>query len=452
MLRGLTSGIRPVNERPITNSSSSSRTISLFIVEHCNEGSGLRLDTIPTRSLMSLKQASERIKLKQYGEALDILNAAIEAYSGLSEAYLQRAFVLRHLCSVHLYPIVAICRRLNNILFEESENNYRKVLELKSGTSSVEKELSQLSQAKNALDSANNLLESGDFSKALEYIDKVVLIFSPGCLKAKLLKVKLLLALKDYSSAISETGYLLKEDENNLDALLLRGSAYYYLADHDIASSNGNIRLGRLGALVEVLPCDLEVTNPSPGSSLLQKCRAEDNAEKGKLRASVEDFKAALTMDPNHTAHNVNLYLGLCKVLVKLGRGNDAVNTCTEALNIDEELVEALTQPFFFMSHPFSTSTNDKTGHYFINTNNQTLITTISTAQQSPPLLILLSNPSKKAIIFYVVEVLGAHFLSQSAAPAEHPQRVIRQRCRAEAEFVPHLNSPTPLPPTPHPP
>lgn len=55
-------------------------------------------------------------------------------------------------------------------------------------------------------------------------------------LQAKLLKVKLLLALKDYSSAISETGNLLKEDENNLDALLLRGRAYYYLADHDIAS------------------------------------------------------------------------------------------------------------------------------------------------------------------------------------------------------------------------
>jgi len=55
-------------------------------------------------------------------------------------------------------------------------------------------------------------------------------------LQAKLLKVKLLLALKDYSAAISETGYILKEDENNLDALLLRGRAYYYLSDHDVAS------------------------------------------------------------------------------------------------------------------------------------------------------------------------------------------------------------------------
>ena len=47
--------------------------------------------------------------------------------------------------------------------------------------------------------------------------------------------MRLLLATKDYSSVISEAGYILKEDEDNLEALLLRGRAYYYLADHDVA-------------------------------------------------------------------------------------------------------------------------------------------------------------------------------------------------------------------------
>lgn len=55
-------------------------------------------------------------------------------------------------------------------------------------------------------------------------------------LQAKILKLKLILALKDYSSVISEAGYILKEDEDNLEALLLRGRAYYYLSDHDVAS------------------------------------------------------------------------------------------------------------------------------------------------------------------------------------------------------------------------
>lgn len=72
--------------------------------------------------------------------------------------------------------------------------------------------------------------------------------------------------------------------------------------------------------------------------------QAEDNVNKGKLRLAVEEFKAALALDPNHLAHNVHLHLGLCKALVKLGRGKDALSSCNEALKIDEELLEALVQ------------------------------------------------------------------------------------------------------------
>ena len=72
--------------------------------------------------------------------------------------------------------------------------------------------------------------------------------------------------------------------------------------------------------------------------------QAEQNVEKGKLRLAVEDYKAALALDPDHVAYNVHLQLGLCKLLVKLGRGKDALSSCSEVLNIDEELTEALVQ------------------------------------------------------------------------------------------------------------
>lgn len=54
---------------------------------------------------------------------------------------------------------------------------------MKPKNSVAERELSQLLQAKGALESAMNLFESGDFTKALEHIDKVVLVFSPACSK-----------------------------------------------------------------------------------------------------------------------------------------------------------------------------------------------------------------------------------------------------------------------------
>lgn len=268
------------------------------------------------------EQVSRSIKVKRYSEAINDLNAAIEADPNLSEAYLRRASILRQLCR-----------------YEEAEKSYKKFLEMKPGNSVAEKELSQLYQAKSALDTASILFDSSDFTKSLDYVDKVVLVFSPACLKAKLLKVKLLVAAKDYSGAISETGYILKEDESNLEALLLRGRAYYYLADHDVA-----IRHFQAGLRSD--PEHSELKKAYFGlKNLLKKTKsAEDNANKGKLRLAVEDYKGALALDPSHIAHNVHLHLGLCKVLVKLGRGKDAVSSCTEVLDIDGELVEALVQ------------------------------------------------------------------------------------------------------------
>lgn len=260
--------------------------------------------------------------MKRYSEAINDLNAAIEADPTLSEAYRHRASVFRQLCR-----------------YEESEKSYKKFLEMKPGNSAAEKELSQLHQSQDALNTATDLFDSGDFSKSLDYVDKVVLVFSPACSKAKLLKVKLLLAAKDYSGAISETGYILKEDENNLEALLLRGRAYYYLADHEVA-----IRHFQKGLRLD--PEHSELKKAYFGlKNLLKKTKsAEDNENKGKLRLAVEDYRAAIALDPNHIAYNVNLHLGLCKVLVKLGRGKDAVSSCTEALNIDGELLEALVE------------------------------------------------------------------------------------------------------------
>ncbi|KAL2933180.1 DnaJ protein P58IPK-like protein [Bienertia sinuspersici] len=276
----------------------------------------------PVKADDYLEKAAQSIKVKRYSEALEDLNAAIEADQTLSEAYSRRANILRLLCR-----------------YDESEVNYSKYLELKPGNAAVEKELSQLHQARSALETASSLYDSGDVKKALEYVDKVVLVFSPACSKAKLLKVKLLLSSKDYSGAIAETGYILKEDEDNLDALLVRGRAYYYLADHDVA-----MRHYQKGLRLD--PEHSELKKAYFGLKKLQKKTksAEDNLEKGKLRLAVEDYKAAIALDPDHVAHNVHLHLGLCKVLVKLGRGKDALSSCTEVLTIDEEFIEALVQ------------------------------------------------------------------------------------------------------------
>ncbi|KAL1541293.1 DnaJ subfamily C member 3 [Salvia divinorum] len=282
----------------------------------------LQLDGKSGDAAALFERVSDSVKLKKYSDALADLNAAIEADPALSEAYWHRASILRQLCR-----------------YGESEESYRKFLDIKPDNSAAEKELSQLYQAQSALDSAKEVFQSGDHTKALEYLEKVVLVFSPECSKAKLLKVRLLIAIKDYLSAISNTGYILKEDEDNLEALLLRGNAYYYLADHEIA-----IRHYQKGLRLDPEHGELKRSYFKLKGLLKKTKSAEDNASNGKLRLATEEYKAALALDPNHSSHNVHLHLGLCKVQVKLGRGDDAVTSCTEALELDGDLVQALVQ------------------------------------------------------------------------------------------------------------
>lgn len=85
-------------------------------------------------------------------------------------------------CSVFLARLMRKCMLFKS-RYKEAESDYNKYLDLIPGTASVEKELSQLLQAQNSLQSAYGQFDSGDFSKVLEYINKIVLVFSPGCLK-----------------------------------------------------------------------------------------------------------------------------------------------------------------------------------------------------------------------------------------------------------------------------
>lgn len=45
----------------------------------------------------------------------------------------------------------------------------------------------------------------------------------------------MLLKNKEYSGAIAEAALVLKNDENDLEGLLLRGKGYYYIGDYDVA-------------------------------------------------------------------------------------------------------------------------------------------------------------------------------------------------------------------------
>jgi DnaJ family protein C protein 3 len=59
-------------------------------------------------------------------------------------------------------------------------------------------------QAKNALESAYSQSDAGYFSKVLEYVKKIVLVFSPGCLQVRLTDLVIVLNQNSVSSCLGK--------------------------------------------------------------------------------------------------------------------------------------------------------------------------------------------------------------------------------------------------------
>ncbi|XP_002974188.2 dnaJ protein P58IPK homolog B [Selaginella moellendorffii] len=275
----------------------------------------------PDASIGYSKRAAAYIQQKRYKDALRDLDKLVDIDPSYVNGYLQRSQVLRQTCEL-----------------DEAESVVSKALGMKPGHAGAKKELSMVTQAKDALKQVESSYENNDFTKAEEHLE-VLLSLSPDCSKARFLRARILLKKKDYAGVVGETGFILKENEDDLDALLLRGQAYYYLSDFDVAT-----RHYQKGLRLDPEHSSLKKEYFKLKNLLKKTKNAEDLFEKGKFRKAVEQYNEALSLDPEHETQSFVLYLGLCKTLVKLGRGKEALPACSSALKIDGEHAEALLQ------------------------------------------------------------------------------------------------------------
>lgn len=275
----------------------------------------------PAAPLGFTKRSAVYLQQRKYREALVDLDRALSVDSTFFQGYLNRGRLLRQMCR-----------------FKEAEKDFDKVLELKPGHSHGTKDLKQSVHAAALLEKATALFDAEDFDQAAEALENVLDI-SSECAQARLLRAKLALKKKDFSDAVAEAGRVLKLDDGDLDALLVRGNAYFYLADHDVALRHyqSGLRLDPEHGELKKQYFKLKL--------LLRKTKAAEEAlEKNKLRTAVEAYYAALEVVPDHDLHNIKLNMGLCKALVKLGRGKDAVTRCSLVVGMDSASVEALQQ------------------------------------------------------------------------------------------------------------
>ncbi len=144
-------------------------------------------------------------------------------------------------------------------------------------------------------------------------------------------------SLGDWQSVLVDTRKILQQDQSSMEALLIRGRAYYYLGEHEPALTHWKEGL-RLD------PEHKEIKQATKSLRLLQ--RRISNAEaalnpNGNPAEALEELELALAHDPSHAVIRPGLLLQKVTALIRLRRFTDAVHTASEVLVLDDSNADA---------------------------------------------------------------------------------------------------------------
>jgi DnaJ family protein C protein 3 len=295
--------------------------------------------------------ADEALLAGDYGTAVEYLHRAIQAEPDIP---------LNH---YKLYRVYHRQRQFDNALAQITQasaldaNAYqstkarlllnlgqcdRAVLEyeaiFQSNPDHFEKQQADFQKAKDCWDtlqSANQAFIDRDFRTAAD-LYHVLLGYIENSIDLVWPKAVSLYEIGDFYGVISETGKILKQQPQNIDAYRLRGDAYRYLGEHDQA-----ILHYREGLKLDPEHKECKKSHKAIKALEKKKKKGQDAFDKGDFQGAVEVWLAALSMEPTHDAFNRPLQLQLAKAYSRLGQHNNAISTIQNQIE-ENETLEAL--------------------------------------------------------------------------------------------------------------
>eukprot|EP00879_Flechtneria_rotunda_P016714 GHRR01017491.1.p1 GENE.GHRR01017491.1~~GHRR01017491.1.p1 ORF type:complete len:455 (+),score=141.28 GHRR01017491.1:1053-2417(+) len=280
------------------------------------------IDIDSSTALFYTKRAAAYVSLKKYAQALKDLDRAIELDGSFTQGYLHRGRLHRQVCSL-----------------TDAKQDFETVLELKPSHPQAPKELQTLSELQSAVDELQRMTSAAAGSQvaaASEQLLERVYSIAPDCVPAQLLQAKLNMVQRNHEQAIAATGQIVKSNPRHLEALTLRGLAYMYLGDHDLAKRHFG----------EALKYDPDHKDSRQAFNKLKDLdrkwqRAARASEAQDFAEAEQQYTAALAVDPQHHLVNKELQLQLCRVRLLLDKGEQAVQACEAALAVDSGLYAA---------------------------------------------------------------------------------------------------------------
>lgn len=142
--------------------------------------------------------------------------------------------------------------------------------------------------------------------------------------------------LRDAHHILKDTKVVLQSDSHNLDALALRGHAYYLVGELDIAVKHFKEGL-RHAPEHKGLKKEFKFVK-----KLIRKLRsAEISLEDREREEAIKGYKEVIALDDQHEVLVPQMNLKICSLYVDLGDGEKAIETCDKVIASGESKLEA---------------------------------------------------------------------------------------------------------------
>jgi tetratricopeptide (TPR) repeat protein len=178
---------------------------------------------------------------------------------------------------------------------------------------------------------ANYNFETGNFSKALEYLNRLIVLDNTN-IDYFLLRAKTHFQLEDYVNSQQDIDWVLGKDINNLDAHCLNVR---------IAYLNNNITEQTLKSVDVIIENSDKISNGC--NFLVFNIKANSLSDKNELQKSADYYtKAFLFIEGQSESDIIDLHLKRADVYLKINDLDSAESDLLDVLNIKEEIGQDL--------------------------------------------------------------------------------------------------------------
>jgi len=218
----------------------------------------------------------------------------------------------------------------------DATRTYSKVLELDPSNAAALRETAELRQVENFKKQAQLAAEGGHFNSAVSLLDRA-LALTPADDLMKLQQAEYYLKQEKVGEAERIAAGILRMNNNNTEALYVRGLCKYEMGDTDQAIMHFK------RALQGDPDHKRSRTKLKLTKSLVSlKEQGKQALSSGKYDDALKFYTEALEIDPANQINMAKLYYNRCLVKSKLNDNEGALQDCDAALEADEKYIKAL--------------------------------------------------------------------------------------------------------------